>query len=282
MSYWTAMLGGQVRYVEIGNVSTRILEAGDSDAAQTILLLHGSGGHAENFVTNTVPLASAGHVLAPDLLGHGLNSRPDGVTYSFRGMIDHVLEMLEVLDITNACVVGLSLGGLVAAHVAHEAPDRVKKLVFICSGGITPDSPEDNTLPRLSDGVTALFDDPSADAVRSRFERMIQGPEFLSYEMVEIREYMLRLPGARETVIPVLRDYDDNRESYDANAKLLEAIEAHTLFCWGAHNEPGPAIANRAAELMQKAEVEIFENSGHWPQVEEEEHFNERMLAFLE
>lgn len=281
MSYWQAMIEGQVRHVQIGRVSTRILEAGDPNASRMVLLLHGSGGHAENFVTNVVPLSAAGYVVAPDLLGHGLNDRPTDVTYSFRGMIDQTKELIEYFDPLEVTVVGLSLGGLVAAHVAKEMPSRVKQLVFVCSGGLTPNGPEDNTLPRLSDGVAALFDNPTADAVRTRFERMIHGPENLTDEMVNLREYMLRKPGARETVVSVLRDYDDHRDVYDANAVILQNIEADTLFCWGAHNHPGPEIAEKAAALMGRAKVEVFADSGHWPHIEEEEMFHRVMLEFM-
>lgn len=280
-TYWQAMIEGQVRYLDVRGVRTRVLEAGDPDAEQTIFLLHGSGGHAENFVTNVVPLSAHGHVIAPDMLGHGLSERPVDITYSFQTMIDQMVALVKDVGSERVAVAGLSLGGLVAAHVAKALPDQVQRLSFICSGGLTPNSPADNTLPRLSDGVSALFADPTADAVRSRFQRMIHGPENLTEEMVELREYMLRLPGAPDTVIPILRDYDDHRDLYDASADVLGAIQASTLFCWGAHNHPGPELADQAAALMRDARVERFAESGHWPHVEEEAKFHEVMSAFL-
>lgn len=280
-TYWMSMLGGQVRYIDVGGVSTRVLESGDPNSKTTVLMLHGASGHNENFVGNVVPMQSAGHLLAPDLLGHGLNSRPAGIDYSLDAVIKHIESLITTLGAKDVALVGLSLGGLVACHVAARHPKVVTKLVLACSGGIMPDGPAQPPIHRLSEGTKNLFANPSQDAVRSRFERMINLPETLSSEMVECREYFLRYPGAEETVVSVLADYDDNRDKYDAGPSLLGSIAAKTLYCWGAFNDPKPDVAKRAAALQPDASVEVFESSGHWPHVEEADHFNSIVLDFL-
>lgn len=281
-SYWLAMLEGRVRYADVDGISTRLLEAGDPSSKQAIVCLHGSGGHAENFVTNVVPLSEAGYVLAPDLLGHGLSSRPNDREYTFGNLIAQVSNLIATLDQEDVALVGLSIGGLVAARVAAENPDRVKKLMLICSAGIVPTGASENTLPRMdAEARRKTLADATEQSVRDRFGRIMHTTDALSNEMVALRLWMNRKPGVADTVVPVLVDYDENRSKYDADECLLKSIQAETLFAWGGHNQPGPDVAEKAAAIMPAASVVVFENSKHWPHVEEHEKFTREAVTFL-
>ena len=52
-SIWVDLLGADVRYYDAGGVRTRSIEGG---AGETVIMLHGVGGHAEAFARNVVPL----------------------------------------------------------------------------------------------------------------------------------------------------------------------------------------------------------------------------------
>src|SRR4051794_10178115 len=60
-TFWLGMLGGEVRYYDAGGVRTRCLEAGSGPA---LVLLHGTGGHAESWIRNVMPLAAHFRVYA--------------------------------------------------------------------------------------------------------------------------------------------------------------------------------------------------------------------------
>src|SRR3546814_12316064 len=79
VSYWNVMnkTAFSHRWVDVGGLSTRVVEAGEGDS--TVVFLHGIGGHIETFCHNIAAHAQAGHrVLAIDLLGHGYTAKPDG------------------------------------------------------------------------------------------------------------------------------------------------------------------------------------------------------------
>jgi 2-hydroxy-6-oxonona-2,4-dienedioate hydrolase len=278
------MLGGQVRYLKVGDIETRLLEA-NSSGGPLILMLHGAGGHAENFVTNIVPLSKAGHVVAPDLLGHGLNSRPAGKTYTFRGVIDHAKQLIEQLGARRVYVMGLSLGGMIAAHVARECKDKVERAVLICPVGFAPDAETEaefhKTLSAMVENNIAGFDD-GEPAIRKKITMLVHDQKDFPEEMIGTRLVMYAQPGAKASMSAVLRDLYEARRDYVVGADVLKDIAADTLFVWGRKNFGSLAAIERASKLVKKGTLEIFEESGHWPHVVERDAFHRFVLPFLE
>ncbi len=283
MSYWTEMLGGQVRHVKVGNINTRLLEA-NSGGGPLILMLHGAGGHAENFVTNIVPLSKAGHVVAPDLLGHGLNSRPSGTAHTFRGVIDHVKQLIDTLDARRVYVMGLSLGGMIAAHVARECKDNVEKAVLICPVGFAPDAETETELHKsmaaMVDNNIAGFDD-GEPAIRKKITMLVHDQKDFPEEMIATRLVMYSQPGAKESMGAVLRDLYQARRDYVVGPEVLTDMAADTLFVWGRKNFGALAAIERASKLMKKGTLKILEESGHWPHVVERDAFHRLVLSFF-
>ena len=72
------------------------------------------------------------HVLTPDHRGVGRSDRPLG-PYLMRVMADDVAAVLDHARLERAYVVGISLGGMVAQHVAIRHPSRVAGLVLLAT-----------------------------------------------------------------------------------------------------------------------------------------------------
>ena len=101
----------------------------------TVVLLHGSPGSGDNFDRLGPLLAQAGYaVIAPDLPGFG-QSELDLPDYGSRAHARYVLQMLELLNIQRAHVVGWSNGGAVGLNMADLQPDRLATLTMLASVG---------------------------------------------------------------------------------------------------------------------------------------------------
>src|SRR3954470_24681134 len=111
------------------------LRAGSGPA---LLLLHGIGNSCETWAGVIDRLAETHTVIAPDLLGHGSSDKPRG-GYSIAGYANGMRDLLSVLDIERATVVGHSLGGGIALQFAYQFPERVERIVLVGSGGLGPD-----------------------------------------------------------------------------------------------------------------------------------------------
>ncbi|REJ83237.1 MAG: alpha/beta fold hydrolase [Acidobacteria bacterium] len=104
-------------------------------SAIPVVLLHGSPGAASNFDELAPLLATQRPVLVPDLPGFGHSTRhvPD---YSIAAHADYLLQFLDALEIESAHLVGFSMGGGVALHVADRAPQRVSSLTLVSAIGV--------------------------------------------------------------------------------------------------------------------------------------------------
>src|SRR3954471_5134196 len=103
-----------------------------------LLLLHGIGNSAQTWAGVLDRLAESHTVLAPDLLGHGSSDKPRG-DYSVAGYANGMRDLLSVLDVEQATVVGHSLGGGIALQFAYQFPERCQRLVLVGSGGLGPE-----------------------------------------------------------------------------------------------------------------------------------------------
>jgi 3-oxoadipate enol-lactonase len=98
---------------------------GGPAAGPPVVLMHALGDTRSTWTAFAAALPR--HSIALDLRGHGTSPRTGD--YSFTAMADDVLAFLDEHGHATADLVGHSLGGAVAMHVAMRAPDRVRRMV---------------------------------------------------------------------------------------------------------------------------------------------------------
>src|SRR4029453_10591271 len=103
-----------------------------------LLLLHGIGNNCQTWAEVIDRLAENHTVIAPDLLGHGASDKPRG-DYSIAAYANGMRDLLSVLDIERATVVGHSLGGGIALQFAYQFPERCQRIAVVGSGGLGPE-----------------------------------------------------------------------------------------------------------------------------------------------
>ncbi len=100
-----------------------------------IVLVHGLGGAASNWIELAPELARDHRVVVPDLPGHG-GSPPLPALPNLAPYADRLALLLERERVSRALVVGHSLGCLVALRLAMRSPELVRGLVLISAAGI--------------------------------------------------------------------------------------------------------------------------------------------------
>jgi pimeloyl-ACP methyl ester carboxylesterase len=127
--------GFEQRFAEVKGCRLRYL-VGGSGRGRPIVLVHGLGGAAANWV-DVAPLLARGHrVLVPDLPGHG-GSTPLPAVPNLAVFADRVAAVAEREGLLPAAVVGHSLGAVVALRFALRRPDAVESLVLAGAAGIS-------------------------------------------------------------------------------------------------------------------------------------------------
>jgi haloalkane dehalogenase len=132
---------------------TAVVDTGPLDAPRTFLCLHGEPTWSFLYRKMIPVFTAAGHrVVAPDLLGFGRSDKPvDDAVYTFAFHRDHLLALLERLDLHRVTLVCQDWGGLLGLTLPMEMADRFDGLVVMNTTLATGDVP-------LSPGFVAWRD----------------------------------------------------------------------------------------------------------------------------
>ena len=101
--------------------------------APVVVLSNSLGSTMSMWDANLADLEEHFRVVRYDTRGHGGSPVPDG-PYEIDDLVDDVVALLDDLGVTRAHFVGLSLGGMTGIRLAAREPDRVDRLVVLCTG----------------------------------------------------------------------------------------------------------------------------------------------------
>lgn len=283
--YWIELLDCQVRQVQ-GKYRTRIIEAGSGPA---LILLHGTGGHAENYALNIAELSRRFHVIAMDFVWHGKSQTEGFDPQIIPVLVDQVVDVMDQLGLSSAFVEGQSLGGWVAMQLALRHPERVRALVLTTTMGYTPDEGaipgyvEPDWSSNLASSLEVLRN-PSFDNVRTRMARILARPERLTDEAVLVRQALYRQPALAAVQQLFIAEYlagSAIRQHLVSDA-LARRISQPTLVYWGEANRTPPALGEYLSRQVQNGRFHCAADTGHWAQFESAAEHNEVVAAFLE
>jgi 2-hydroxy-6-oxonona-2,4-dienedioate hydrolase len=284
-TYWVDLLQARVRTIE-GRYRTRIVEAGKGPA---LILLHGTGGHLENYARNIMPLAQHFHVIALDFLWHGM-SQTEGFDHEvIPDLVDQVIDVMDVLGLARAAVEGQSLGGWVAMQMALRHPTRVSHLVLTTTMGYQPD---DGTIdgyvePDWSKNLASSLEvlrDPSYENVRSRMARILADPAKLTDEAILVRQAIYRQPALGAVQQQFITEYlgGDTIRKHLVTDASLRRIEQPVLVYWGDQNRTPPSLGLRLSQQVRNGRFHCAADTGHWAQFESADEHNRIVLQFLQ
>lgn len=287
MSIWVDLLGAETRMAG-RRFRTRVCTAGDT-AAPALLLLHGTGGHLENWARNIAPLARHFRVIAPDFLWHGLSQCEPFDPAIIPTLIDQVIDLLDDLGVAQAAVNGQSMGGWVAMQLALRQAQRVSALILTTTQGYVPDEGaipgyvEPDWSQNLPSTLEALRD-PSFDNIRVRMARILADPARLTEETIAVRQAIYARPETAEAQELFNREYLGGGAASRAHV-VTDALAARicqpTLVYWGDKNRTPPALGRHIARTIPGARFHCAADTGHWAQFESAEEHNRVVTEFL-
>jgi len=240
-------------------------------AGPAVVLASSLGTTREMFAGQRTLLARDHTVISYDHRGHGESPAPPG-RYTIAELGGDVLALLDGLAVARASFVGVSLGGMVGLWLAANAPERIDRLIVICSSA-HPGSPErwaERAATVLAAGSTA----PIADAVVGRwFSR-----EFAEREpgvVAAAKGWLLASPAVGYAGCCAAIEVLDLRPE-------LERIAAPTLVISAAQDESLPPAHGRViASGVAGSRFELLPRGAHIVTIEEEAAVNEMIVRHL-
>lgn len=246
-----------------------------------VLLLHGFGGSTVTWRETMPALAAAGYdVYALDLRGFGLSDKGYAADYSHPAQARRVVAWMDAVGLGRVALVGHSMGGSVAAHVALSAPDRVSRLVLVDAALLEQDA--GGTVPR------GLLDVPflrrwaqlglrraAPDYVDDLLRDAASNDGALSPELMAGYQRALRTPEWELGLLGILRD--GNR-----NTPPVRQLQMPTLIIWGARDTWVPPENGAQLEaVIPEAERVELDGVGHLPMHEAPAAFHAALIDFL-
>lgn len=229
------------RYVNTSFGRTFILEAG-SDENPAIILLHGSCSNSAAWLGDIPLMAMQYHVYAVDLFGEPGNSDENRLDLN---SIEHprwLNEVMDLIGVEQAVIIGNSLGGWLALHFAAAFPKRTRALVLIAPSGII--------LPKQS------FLDQTADisvnpGSASSVSDAMMGEAKLPKEVLEFMTLVLENFNPIIGALPVLTD------------KQLISLAMPVLYIAGTNDiaMDSTQAAYRLSQFVSHAKIHLNESA---------------------
>jgi pimeloyl-ACP methyl ester carboxylesterase len=256
--------------------------------APVLVLVHGIGDSSMTWQEVLPLLARDCTVLAPDLLGHGESDKPRA-DYSLGGFANGVRDLLVLLGVRGATVVGHSLGGGVALQFAYQYPELCERLVLVSSGGLGAEVMpllRAAALPGASLAIAATVRRPVRVPVLTAGRLAARVGLLDPADVAEVATIWegLRDRSTRAAFLRTLRSVVDLRgQSVTSRDRLYLATSVPTLLVWGSRDPVIPvAHAREAVDCLPGATLEVLDRAGHLPHRHDPEGFAAAVTRFLE
>ncbi|CAN7402870.1 alpha/beta hydrolase [Phenylobacterium sp. LjRoot219] len=235
-----------------------------------LLLLHGSHGSWAHWIRSIEALSATRTVWAPDLPGNGDSALPPSPDHpAISAALAAGLRQL-IGDELPLDIVGFSLGGVIAAHLAALHPALVRRLILVDTGGL----------------------DTPLGTVETARARGLEGEARRAALRTNLLAIMLRHPASVDALALHLLDRDGPRGRLkpvglvlpDKLLAALPQVTAQVDAIWGEFDGPHPDPTAQEAALRgvrPDLEFRVIPNVGHWVMYEDAETFNRTVLEML-
>jgi 3-oxoadipate enol-lactonase len=238
---------------------------------RAVVLLHGGLVDRRLWDDQMKPLAKRYRVVRYDLRGYGRSAAPTDKFWP----TEDLRALLDLLKIEKATIVGLSLGGIIAADFALEYPQRVESLVLV-GAGLRGDKqpPDEKSMNAYRTGAS--------EGVEKYFEAFLKA---------DLLAGLRQRPAARERMHAMMVEnykalaYIRNGLSQSPEPPTIERlgqIKAPTLVVIGSLDSKNLLnIADTLATRIPGARKVTIPGASHHPPVETPKEFNRILLDFL-
>jgi pimeloyl-ACP methyl ester carboxylesterase len=242
--------GFQKRSMVINGYHVFYLEGGPESGAP-VVLIHGLGSKAQqDWVALGPYLVRAGyHVYAMDLLGYGRSAKPPELSYSIREEAKFVESFLDANHLTSVALGGESMGGWIAATVALDRPDLVKRLMLFDSAGMKFQLSFDQAIftPQTSEQVDQLMAEVTPNAPRL--------PQFVKSDYIrKTKRYGWVTQRALASMTSGADDLDEK----------FSTLKMPLLIVWGKQDAMTPlSLGESIHRAAPQSTLAIYDGCGH-------------------
>jgi pimeloyl-ACP methyl ester carboxylesterase len=257
------------RRLELAGMSTAVLEGGEGPP---VVLLHGQGGWAGVWLPVMADLARDHRVVAPDLPGLGA-SRVNGAPPDTGRVLAWLGELLDRTCPAPPVLVGVSLGGSIAARFAAAHGDRLSGLVLVSMGGLVGKvrippamllALVRHSLRPTERTAMGMLRQVSVDVGRVQRRMGDRWAPFRAYSLE-----LARTPSVRQANRNLLRELGLRQLPPEEVAR----IDVPTSLIWGRQDRVMPLASAKEASVRYGWPLDVIDDAGHFLGADQPEAF---------
>ncbi len=240
-------------FVQLNNIVHRYVDEGAKEKP-AIVFANSLGSDLRIWDEVAARLAADFRVIRYDKRGHGLTDAVPA-PYSAKDLADDVARLLDALEIGEAVIGGVSVGGIIAQALALNHPRRVRTL----------------GIGTVQTGGLKALESPTMERWFSAQFRVRRPADIRGYSTMLLQTSVAGYIGT----CCALRDADFRA--------MAARIKCPTLVLCGAEDiSTPPELAKELVDLIPGARFTLIENAGHLPCVEQPAIVAERMMQFFQ
>ncbi|MBL1275700.1 MAG: alpha/beta hydrolase [Ectothiorhodospiraceae bacterium] len=254
VSILTQLSFGNVEYLRSKNKSDTSSEA--------IVMLHGAASDKTSWVRFAKYFRSKLPLVIPDLPGHGMSVSDINLDYCINAQTVRLKELLSALGVKRAHLIGNSMGGAIALHMAASSPDLVSSLVLIDTAGVEA-CPSWLKQKFEHTGINPMVELSNASDYRAMMHIGMENPPYIPGIIVSAlaKDFVNR----KAINVKIAKDIEKDLDQIESLSKIVTP----SLIIWGAadkvmHVDNAELLHQRLAN-SQKI---VIDNVGHVPMVE--------------
>jgi len=261
-----------LKIAQVGKYQLNYLDIGQGTP---VVLIHGLAGDYSAWTNQIDLLKDHFRVIAFDNRGAGKSTQIDEPISTLDLALD-TLGLMSFLDIDAAHVVGRSMGGAVAQHMALHSPERIQSLT-LCASFAVLDPLGRRVLLNMRDALEWRMS--WADHARHSVQNFVSA-DFFNQKSEQVKKIESLIGG--ETRLPACYIRQNEACQNHDTSNDLNLIKQPTLIMAGQND---PICSLTATSILSQgifgAETIIFENASHFFLMEQADKFNQALSAWL-
>ncbi len=236
-------------------IDDKVLAYNAVGSGSPVVIIHGVGGHKEDWAGVAEALSSSHRVFNIDMLGFGESSKT-GSDLSMPVQADAVRALLDHHGIARADVIGNSVGGWVAATFAATYPDRIGRLILIDAAGFRA----------MFEGAPPVNFDPGDAAEMDALIRFVINSPVADTPGLAERAFEAYVASGEKAITAT---WGQSLFASPRLEEVLPRITAPSLVLWGEGDRLFPSVlAGVFAAQIPGATSQLVPDAGHFPQID--------------
>lgn len=266
-----AELEANVLYEKIDDAEIAYRRLGNGE--ESLLLIHGFMGSSYDFHLIMPALAEHYTVYAVDQIGFGLSDKSPDLDFSKTNSAVLIGKLMDQLGVVRYHLLGHSMGGEVAMHIALNRPESVDRLILLNSAG----------LGDLQNGRRTRLPAWMIDNILQNYllQRLVFLRTVYDNSFADANNFARFYYFNKQIPATALNRIIEDNDSGILGERIAE-IENPALLIWGRQDRIIPLDQGRElARLLPDSRLVIFEECGHLPYLEKPEEMASEIIRFL-